>query len=69
MGNKAGKQLVDQVFSFTSDADLDAQIAVFKAQREAEQGERLALDAKRPLGPGKARLSFRVVAQVGKSKR
>ena len=69
MGKKADKQLVDKVFAYADDSELDAQIATFKAAHEAEHGQRLALDAKRPLGPGKARLSFRVVATTGKSKR
>ena len=67
--SKPGKQLVDEVFAYTSEADLDAKITAFKAAHEAEHGQRLAVDGKRPLGPGKARLSFRVVASAGKPKR
>lgn len=58
---KQNKQLVEHVFAFASDADLDAQINAFKADYESTHGDRLALDNKRSLGAGKARLSFRVV--------
>lgn len=62
---KQGKQLVEQVFTFTSEADLDARIRAFKADYEAKHGNFLALDQKRPLGPGKAKLSFRIVEKPG----
>jgi hypothetical protein len=65
---KQGKQLVDRVFAFTSDADLDTQIKAFKAEYEAEHGDGLALDQKRSLGVGKVRLSFRVVPRPGKKR-
>jgi hypothetical protein len=48
-------------FVFSSDADLNAQIAAHQARHEAEHGQRLAMDARRPLGPGKVRITFRVV--------
>lgn len=63
---KQGKQLVEQVFSFASEADLDARIRTFKAEYEAKHGHFLALDQKRPLGPGKVKLSFRIVDKPGK---
>ncbi|MCA9699937.1 MAG: hypothetical protein KC431_20600 [Myxococcales bacterium] len=61
MAKQARKQTVDHVFSYTSEAELDTQIQAFKAAHADAHGEGLALDSKRPLGPGKARLSFRVV--------
>lgn len=63
---KQGKQLVEQVFPFASEADLDALIRAFKAEYEAKHGDFLALDQKRPLGPGKVKLSFRIVEKPGK---
>lgn len=57
---------LDHVFAFSSDADLDAQIQAFKQEHETAHGQRLAVDSKRPLGAGKARISFRVVAQKRK---
>jgi hypothetical protein len=54
---------LDHNFAFTSDADLDAQIQQFKQEHEAAHGQRLAVDGKRSLGPGKVRMTFRVVAQ------
>lgn len=61
MAKQPPKRTVDHVFAFTSEADLDAQIQAFKRTHAAEHGEELALDSKRQLGPGKARLSFRVI--------
>ena len=59
----------DRVFAFQTDTDLDAQIDAFKQQHEAETGERLAVHSKRPLGPGKVQMTFRVVSQPrGKSR-
>ncbi len=54
---------LDNNFAFTSDADLDAQIQAFKQAHEAAHGQRLAVDSKRSLGPGKVRMTFRVVEQ------
>lgn len=61
MPKKLDKITVDHTFEFKTDADLDAQIAAFKA----EQPQRLALDGKRPLGSGKVRVTFRVVDKAG----
>ena len=58
---KPRQQLVEQVFTFANEAELDAQIKTFKAEYEAVHSNFLALDQKRPLGPGKAKLSFRIV--------
>ncbi len=69
MPKKAEKVTRNQDFSFTSDADLDAQIAGFQAAYEAENGERLAMDARRSLGPTKVRVTFRIVAAARKGGR
>lgn len=61
MPKKAEKVTLNHDFAFTSDADLDAQIAGFQAAHEAANGERLAMDARRSLGPTKVRVTFRIV--------
>lgn len=61
MPKKPPKTTVEHVFTFTSEADLNAQIAAFRAAHEASAGERLAMDARRPLGATKARVTFRIV--------
>lgn len=58
------KQTVDHVFGAASELELDAQLLAFKAAHEAETGQRLAIDAKRSLGPNKVRVTFRVVATL-----
>jgi hypothetical protein len=55
------KRTVDHVFAFTSEVDLDEQIQAFKRAHADAHEQDLALDSKRALGPGKVRLSFRVV--------
>lgn len=60
------KQTVHQDFQAASERELDALLTAFKAEHEANTGERLAIDAKRPLGPGKVRITFRVVATTKK---
>lgn len=62
------KQTVDHVFHAPSEDELDAQLAEFKRAHEAATGERLAIDGKRPLGPGKVRITFRVVAVANKKR-
>ena len=65
MAKKPEKTTLNHDFGFASDADLDAQIAAFRAAHEqahaAGSGERLAMDARRSLGPNKVRVTFRVV--------
>lgn len=58
---KTDKIIVDQDFRFQNDADLNAQIAAFQSAHEAANHQILAMDARRPLGAGKVRISFRVV--------
>jgi hypothetical protein len=61
MPKKPEKVTVARDFTFASEADLDAQVAAFAAAHADEHGERLAMDAKRPLGAGRVRVTFRVV--------
>lgn len=63
---RQGKQLVEVVLTFASETDLDVRIRAFQAEYEANHGDFLALDQKRPLGPGKAKLTFRIVKKPGK---
>ena len=48
-------------FAFTKDAELEALIAAFRAAHEAEHQQILAMDARRSLGAGKVRITFRVI--------
>lgn len=61
MPKKAEKITHNHDFAYTSDPDLDAQIAAFQAEHEATHDHRLAMDARRTLGPGKVRITFRRV--------
>ena len=65
MAKKPEKITLSHDFAFTSDADLNTQIATFTAAHEARHqastGERLAMDARRSLGPNKVRVTFRIV--------
>jgi methionine-rich copper-binding protein CopC len=62
MGKKDEKVTISQDFAFNSDADLSAQIAAFQTKQQETQALRLAMDARRSLGPGKVRVTFRVVS-------
>ena len=53
--------LMHHVFAFSSDADLNAKIAEHRAQHERLQGQTLAMHGRRPLGPGKVQITFRIV--------
>jgi len=61
MGKKAEKVLLNQDFAFLKEEDLNAQIAAFAAAHEASNHQILAMDARRPLGAGKVRVTFRVL--------
>ncbi len=61
MPKKPEKVTLNHDFAFASDAELDAQIAAFRAAHEAENAQILAMDARRSLGPGKVRITFRVI--------
>lgn len=62
MPKKPEKVTLSRDFTYEKEADLNAQIAAFRAEHEAQAGERLAMDARRPLGPNKVRITFRIVA-------
>jgi hypothetical protein len=68
MPKKPDKVTLDQNFAFRSDADLAAQIDVFKAEHEAAHQQILAMDNKRSLGPGKVRVTFRVIDRRSKGR-
>lgn len=65
MAKKPEKITVNHDFGFASDADLNAQIAAFTAAHaaahKASDRQRLAMDARRSLGPNKVRVTFRIV--------
>ena len=61
MPKKPEKVTLHHDFAFTSDAELDASIAAFRAAHEAAHAQILAMDARRSLGPGKVRITFRVI--------
>lgn len=53
---------ISQDFTWASDADLSAHISAFQARYREEHGQLLAMDARRSLGPGRDRVTFRVRA-------
>lgn len=61
MPKKPDKITLNHDFAFVSDAELDDKIAAFRAAHEAEHQQILAMDARRSLGPGKVRITFRVI--------
>lgn len=69
MAKKPDKLTLDHNFAFTSEADLAEQISTFKREHEAAQHQLLAMDSKRSLGPGKVRVTFRVIAKPRKKGR
>jgi hypothetical protein len=62
---KPQKVTLHHDFAFEKDADLNAQIAAFRAEHEAQRSQILAMDARRSLGPGKVRVTFRVIEKKG----
>jgi hypothetical protein len=66
MAKKAEKITLHHDFVASSDAELGALIVAFRGEHEATHGESLAMDGKRSLGPGKVRVTFRVVAKKGR---
>lgn len=65
MPKKPEKVTLNHDFAFATDADLNAQIAAFRAEHEATHRQILAMDARRSLGPGKVRVTFRVIEKQG----
>jgi hypothetical protein len=66
MAKKAAPETLNRDFAFANDRELDEQIAAFRREHEAAAGERLAMHARRSLGAGKVRITFRVVHRAGK---
>lgn len=63
MAKNSENVLLHHDFAFQKEADLNAQIAAFAAEHQATHNQILAMDARRSLGPGKVRVSFRVLAK------
>lgn len=61
MAKKTEPTTLNQDFKFIKEADLNEQIAAFAATHEAAHNQILAMDARRSLGPGKVRVTFRIV--------
>lgn len=55
------KTTLNRDFEFRKDAELNEKIAAFVAEHRVATGQRLAMDARRSLGPTKVRITFRVV--------
>lgn len=62
------KRTLHHDFAFATEAELNQQIRALASVHEAAQGEILAMDARRPLGAGKVRVTFRVVEKKGGGK-
>lgn len=58
---KQQPEMLDHDFAFASDRELDEQIAAFRSAHETSTGVRLAMHARRSLGAGKVRITFRLV--------
>jgi hypothetical protein len=65
MATKDTKTTLHHDFQAANDAELDVQMRAFKAAWTSEHGDGLAIDGKRSLGPGKVRVTFRVVPAPG----
>ena len=69
MPKKPEKVLLNHDFAFSTDAELAEKLTTFRAEHEATHEQILAMDAKRSLGQGKVRVTFRVIEKKGKGKR
>jgi hypothetical protein len=58
---KPQPETIDRDFAFASDRELDEIIAAFRSEHETTTGQRLAMHARRSLGAGKVRITFRIV--------
>ncbi len=67
MPKKPEKVTLNHDFTYASESELADKLSAFRAEHEATHQQNLAMDAKRSLGPGKVRVTFRVVA--GKPRR
>lgn len=61
MAKKTEVTTLHHDFQCANETDLNAQIAAFAATHEKAHNQILAMDARRSLGPGKVRVSFRVL--------
>jgi hypothetical protein len=61
MPKKPEKVTLNHDFAYASEAELSSKITAFRTEHEAGHGQILAMDAKRSLGPGKVRVTFRVI--------
>ena len=68
MPKKPEKVTLNHDFVFTTDADFDEKLTAFRVEHEAVHGQILAMDSKRSLGPGKVRVTFRVIEKKGKKR-
>jgi len=68
MPKKPEKVTLHHDFVFATDAELDEKIAGFRAEHEAAHDQILAMDARRSLGAGKVRVTFRVIEKKGKKR-
>ena len=66
MADKRVTRPISRDFNFSTEADLNLKIAAFSAGHERDAGQRLAMDARRPLGAGKVRVTFRLVTEKGR---
>lgn len=66
MPKKPEKVTITHDFAFETETHLNEQIAAFRTGHDATHDQILAMDARRPLGPGKVRVTFRVIEKKGK---
>lgn len=66
MAKKGEPETLNRDFTFANDRELDEQIAAFRQEHEQTSRQRLAMHARRSLGAGKVRVTFRVVDAPGK---
>lgn len=69
MAKKGEPETLNRDFAFATDRELDEKIAAFRLEHETESGQRLAMHARRPLGAGKVRVTFRLVDAPKKGKK
>jgi hypothetical protein len=68
MPKKPEKVTLNHDFAYTTDAELDERLTSFRAEHEAAHHQILAMDSKRSLGPGKVRVTFRVLEKKAKKR-
>jgi hypothetical protein len=66
MAKRREQSLVPQTFTFTSEAELNTLIAAHRVEHQKLHGQTLAMDSRRPLGPGKVMITFRIVEKPGR---